>query len=210
MGESSRSTPASGPVGVGGWLLLFCLGLTVLGPLLSGFLLVTGYRDVAPLFDEYPKLRALTYLDGALSFALIGFSVYAGVQLWRRRAGAVKLAKEYLVLLLLYSLLASGLPFLADLPAESRGAMLSGALRDVGRTAFYVAIWYSYLTRSVRVRNTFPDVVAAQVQRTGAGATADLVRACPTCGAAYRLSDYRPDASQIYCSSCHGVLPRLP
>jgi len=34
------------------------------------------------------------------------------------------------------------------------------------------------------------------------------VRNCPQCGAAYRLSDYAPDAFDIYCSACKARLPQ--
>jgi Zn-dependent protease with chaperone function len=39
-------------------------------------------------------------------------------------------------------------------------------------------------------------------------ATPEYLRRCPECGHPYRLSDYRPDATEIGCSRCHARFPR--
>lgn len=34
------------------------------------------------------------------------------------------------------------------------------------------------------------------------------LKICPHCGVAYRESEYSPDAKEIFCGKCRGVLPR--
>src|SRR5205823_6941119 len=69
--------------GVGGWLLPFCLGLTVFNPLISLVSLTASYRDSAPYFSQFPGLLVVTGLDTFLSLGLMVFSLYAGASLWR-------------------------------------------------------------------------------------------------------------------------------
>jgi hypothetical protein len=50
------------------------------------------------------------------------------------------------------------------------------------------------------VRGIYPEApVAAPVEPT---------LQCPSCGAPYRIGDYRRDAVFIFCSRCKGALPR--
>ncbi len=139
--------------GVSGWLLLFCLGLTVFSPLITVFSLVGAYSD-AP-FDRFPSLLTVTVIDTLLSAGLMAFSIYAGVALWRIRPGAVETAKKYLLCFLGYQVIAAILPFMAGLPSSANEAMTAEVAKNVVRSVFYVAIWYSYLNRSKRVKATY-------------------------------------------------------
>ena len=54
-----------------------------------------------------------------------------------------------------------------------------------------------------------PLVMAALNDRTvSTTQAADPVEKCPNCGVEYRLSDYNPDATVIFCSTCKAQLPR--
>jgi len=141
--------------GVGGWLLFFCIGLTILMPLLTLYNIVSGYQTAKPLFSRFPGLYDLMAIDTSVSFAIVVFSIYAGISLWRIRPGAVGLAKKYLLTLLAYSVLAFFLPFTADLPKTANEVMLGEILKDVVRSLIYVGVWYSYLSKSERVRATY-------------------------------------------------------
>src|SRR5436309_10818333 len=81
--------------GVGGWLLYFCLVLTVGVPL----------KVVAGLGESYsvaftrrdPALVGFITILGVFQIGLAAFSIYAGVRLWRVRPGAVATAKRFLL-----------------------------------------------------------------------------------------------------------------
>ena len=135
--------------------MLFCLGLTVLGPLFTLYSLATGYSQSSPYFDQFPGLRVMTVIDTLLSVGLMAFSIYAGVGLWSIRPGAVQLAKRYLLCLLAYVAVSAILPFTAGLPSQSNDAMIEEVVKNTVRSVVYFAVWYSYLNKSKRVRATY-------------------------------------------------------
>jgi uncharacterized protein DUF2569 len=141
--------------GVGGWLLLLCLGLTVFTPLLTIGSLATTYRSSLEYFVQFPGLLVVTVIDTIFSLGLMAFGFYAGIGLWSIRPGAVKMARRFLLCTLGYQAIAAILPFMAGLPPETTAEMTGQIARDVLRSVIYFAIWYSYLDRSRRVAATY-------------------------------------------------------
>lgn len=141
--------------GVGGWLLLLCLGFTVFSPLISLASLVTEYREASQYFDQVPGLLVITVIDTLLVVGLMAFSLYAGTGLWTLRPGAVRIAKRYLVCFLGYHAVVAILPFMAGLPSEATEAIVAQVAMETFRAVIAVAVWYSYLNRSRRVRATY-------------------------------------------------------
>ncbi len=141
---------------VGGWLLLLCVSLTILGPLATLYNLTTGYSEVQELFDATPGLRTLYSAYSILSVGLGLFSLWAGFSLWTRMAGAVDRAKKYLYAVLGYSVILYFLPTMAGLPEEMSTEMQNIMAIASFRSVIYVVIWYLYLTKSKRVRGTYP------------------------------------------------------
>lgn len=152
--------PPAAPVeprykGVGGWLLLFCLGLSVFSPLITLGSLVASYSESSQYFDRFPGLLATIVIDTFLCVGLMVFSIYAGVGLWRTRPGAVQTAKRYLLWSLAYYAVAAVLPFMAGLPSQANDAMMAEVVKETVRGVVYFAIWYSYLNKSERVKATY-------------------------------------------------------
>ena len=112
--------------GVGGWLLIFCLSLTVFSPLFTIVSGVSNYRDVSPYFDQFPGLMNVTIIDRVLATGLTIFSIYVGIWLWKVRSGSVKIAKYFLLVCLGYSVLVNLLLFMAGLPPQVNEAMAKG------------------------------------------------------------------------------------
>jgi hypothetical protein len=151
-------TPVSAPQrykGVRGWLLLFCLGLTVFSPLITLVSLALGYNESSKYFGQFPGLLVVTVIDTFLSLGVMAFSVYAGIGLWRIRPGAVRMAKRYLLCFLGYQAIAAILPFMAGLPSAANEAMIMQVAKDTFRSVIYIAVWYSYLNKSKRVQATY-------------------------------------------------------
>ncbi len=152
----NNSLPAGDSLdGVKGWLLFFCLNLTVFSPLLTAYNLVTGYNEVEPYFSQFPGLQTVMTMDTILGIALMIFSIFAGYSLWAKRGNAVSTAKKYLVTFLVYSFIASVLPFLAGLPSRANAVMLALAVVGLIRSAIYFTVWFSYLRKSRRVKATY-------------------------------------------------------
>jgi len=154
-GEYGESPDLPYP-GVRGWLLFLCVVLTVISPLATFISCMTGYDDVSPYLGQFPGLRLLVLVDAVLSLGLMVFSVYAGTGLWSIRPGAVQTAKRYLLFCLVYAAVAAVLPFMVGLPSTANGAMFGQGVKTIVGSFAYCAIWYSYLSKSKRVRATYP------------------------------------------------------
>jgi hypothetical protein len=163
---NSRGTPsASSPAtpgkprhkGVDGWLLLFCLSLTLFNPIGGLYLIVASYKGAYHLFAKFPHLIVITTIYAALTLVLISSSFYTGCKLFGVKAGAVNSAKKFLLWSLAYVIVIAVLPFFAGFPSTSAiNAMMT--LDAIGRVILggtYVALWFGYLNKSERVRNTY-------------------------------------------------------
>lgn len=148
---------------VGGWLLFLCVIFTIISPLITIFKLVWSYVQIQELYDVYPGLFNLLLIDSALSLFLIVLGIRAGISLWRIKPGAVKIAKNYLLIFLVYSIIAIFLPFTAGLPSEANSAMIFDVVKGFIKSLIFFGIWYSYLNQSKRVKATYQlDVVSEQ------------------------------------------------
>ncbi len=121
--------------GVGGWLLFLCLSLVIFSPLLM-------IRDLYSAKGMNPFLFLI-------NVALLIFSVYAGIGLWKIRKGAVKIALIYLNVLVL-------LAFFSLIYSMVKGTYVyySGMLSPF----VYSIIWTSYLIKSKRVKATYGKI----------------------------------------------------
>jgi hypothetical protein len=159
--QSSAPADVSGPdtalKGVKGWLLFFCVSLTILAPLATLGQLGMEWNETAPYFTRFPSLHTAVMLETLMSIGLMAFSIYAGSALWSVKPKAVKIAKNYLLTMLAYSIVS---PFViigvADLPSAATSAMTAEGAKQAFRGLIGFAIWFTYLNRSKRVRATYP------------------------------------------------------
>jgi len=128
-----------GPSGVGGWLLLFCVVLTILAPLPMLMRASTGWRFIPRyLVDD---LRVL-------------YGIVVGGALWLKQPIS-------LMLLRIYFIIAAGVAVLAVLNLIATALRMheslfltrgfTGALEYVG----IMLLWFAYFRKSARVRNTY-------------------------------------------------------
>lgn len=115
--------------GVRGWLLLFCIGTVIVGPII---LLAGG----ATATLENPGAWAAGFL-------VVASGVAAGVSVWTRRRNALRFVKVYLVFLFGLGILGLIGSVAGGGPATSSAGGLVGAV-----------IWASYFRKSKRVKAT--------------------------------------------------------
>ena len=141
--------------GVGGWLVLLCLALIIFSPARNIYTLYSTYEVVSPLFSGYPGIKGLSYVTFALFSIVIVFSVYAGIALWTIKPYAVKITKIYLITFLVINLTQPALLFLFELPQELVDASLEAPFSFYIQPIVFFIIWFSYLTFSERVKETY-------------------------------------------------------
>jgi hypothetical protein len=144
--------------GVKGWLLFFCITLTVLNPLVTIATLPSSLDS--RVFDLMPGSRTALMVDVVLSVVVAGFGVYAGICLWRVAPGAVKKAKIFLwchlanVAVDAY-IATAVVSFIRSTPGLPSTANFADVVRGIMQGVAYVVFWYSYLNLSKRVMATY-------------------------------------------------------
>ena len=138
--------------GVGGWLSIFCLTMTV-RPLITIYTLVEQF----PVFTTDADPKAIRVLYVFLSVAIVCFGLYSAFLLWTVNRRAVGVAKVYLFAMLFYWIVLAVMPFL--FPPETRTTPLALFFRAMQKSlpasTVYFAVWMAYLCKSKRVANTY-------------------------------------------------------
>jgi len=137
-------------VSVGGWLKFFCIVLTVINPLayIVQFFAFSGLFGVDDGLDGYIIISIIT----GISMAIL--SIRAGISLWKQKPNAVRIAKNYLLInlgcgisLILFAL--------GAFPSEFSAAAGDEFGKDFARNIAFFSIWYTYLSKSKRVKATY-------------------------------------------------------
>jgi hypothetical protein len=139
--------------GIRGWLLLLCVNLTVLLPFLMLIVVLGSFADVS----DGATAGFMAGFHLLLTLPLTGFGVYAGLQLWRVRPGAVRKARGFFMTSFI---LAAGIAVLAGVMMAVNSGRPEAAVQEIGRglvsPACGTVIWLVYLDRSKRVKANFP------------------------------------------------------
>ncbi|MBI2679031.1 MAG: hypothetical protein HYX28_09640 [Candidatus Koribacter versatilis] len=133
----STQPQASELRGVGGWLLLFCIWITVIDPLWDlrlVFYLHYGFQ--VPLL---------------LSFGLTLYGVVTGIQLWIGAKAALVFLRVYFAAVLLLSLWG----FVTSFRETHAVGFNFWLITAWFRVAAFLAVWVTYFRVSVRVRATY-------------------------------------------------------
>lgn len=143
--ENKDSEPVSG---VGGWLALFCMALIVFSPA----------RNIITLLNSFDSQMTITTED-VVFITIVAvftiFSIVAGIALLTRKSYAVRLAKIYLVSYLMVNVVIPASLLLLDMPKEYSDSILSSPFRTLVAPVIFFLIWFSYLSTSLRVKNTY-------------------------------------------------------
>jgi hypothetical protein len=153
------STETSGPPkyrGVGGWLLLFIVSLTIITPAFQGYIVFNEWKlyHAAPS----PLLFKILAVDWSMRVILIVLGIYAGTSLWRVKPGAPRVAKTYLVAVFAQQVVLLLMGFWIASKVVATPENIGGVVMEPLRSIIYVVIWYSYLNKSRRVAATYPDL----------------------------------------------------
>jgi hypothetical protein len=135
------------PSGVGGWLLFYCIGLSILVPLLISMQIFSW----AYLLHANVRLVNKTFILGTVQEL---YGAVVGVFLWMGRPVSLFLLKIYFIIVgvsTLVSLL--GLVQLA-LNAHTKMYAVRGFVTEIISMGFTI-IWFVYFRKSQRVRNTY-------------------------------------------------------
>lgn len=145
--------------GIGGWLTLLIVGLMALGPLIGFGRLSNEFRDS---LERYPQLAQSsewrTYEQASwLIFAVtVAIGISAGYRLWKIHApDSVRFAILALWLIGPVTTILYFLPLVILFGSQAAAKALPEAIGSFVASCIVAGIWTAYLTRSVRVGNTY-------------------------------------------------------
>lgn len=119
--------------GVGGWLLFFCISLTLLTPLLT--LVIMWSSNFGP--------------EGMIDLALTAFGVVVGIMIWNVHPRAFLLLWIFFGLMALLLVLGIAASFISS-EEQSPNQIV-----PLFRGLIYIIVWFLYFKKSDRVQATF-------------------------------------------------------
>jgi len=143
---------------VKGWLLYLCIGLTILSPLFTVANIARGFSAASRLADRLPGFMTAMAIDSVLAVLIMALGIFAGASLWAVKPHAVRLAKLYLILVPVCTVL-EVVVSLAILPSRATATFtfIEKSTISVLGSLFYAWLWSSYLKESKRVKATYVE-----------------------------------------------------
>jgi hypothetical protein len=142
--------------GVRGWLFVFCLMLTVAGPLISAWLIAYEFAEVAPSLADSAGLQAATFASIVLTACALAFGAYAGLRLWLIRPHAVATAKQALLLGLAVEIVTTLIDAVAASTLHADDGLFQPFIIGIVPGLAFFTLCFAYLNRSRRVHATYP------------------------------------------------------
>jgi len=162
----------TGPKGVGGWLLIFCIGLTILAPLGTLAKILSELETAGPVLSEIPGGIQILGFENAGRIAILIYGFVIGCRIWGGSSQGRRLAKQYLVVRLFGVIGYESVTLI--LLSGMLGETIAWCARDIAVVviceSLLFTVWWLYFRISKRVRNTYGAVQTREVSLAGEGA----------------------------------------
>jgi hypothetical protein len=144
--------------GVGGWLALFCMGQIIVGPLkalTSVGETMTALKQNVEFYERYPELHDFYIFDMVMSLAMSIYGIVVGIYLFKIKHGAVKITKQYLLVVMSYGCIQGFSPLLFRGLPETQNLLWDTTSEYAIQSLIIAGVWYAYFIKSIRVKNTY-------------------------------------------------------
>lgn len=156
LAEAKRA--GDGPAGIGGWLAVMIVGMTVLGPLMT-IGRTSGNFEAAErgnpnllLLADWSSFKTVTW---TVVLVICTISVWGGYELATKRTpAAVSRAKMVLWTIFPFSVVLLGM-IIPGIMLSDGGEVAMQNIPSLVVSLIAAGIWTAYLSRSKRVRNTY-------------------------------------------------------
>ena len=152
--------PQPSPNGVGGWLLFFCVWLTILTPLNRLRLLAGTWLFIDHTENTWPLPRVVKRMEifeALAPWAVVIYGFIVGCMIWGGHRNGRTLARQYLIISF-FSMFVLSMAVLVMmivlllLPVNPVSSMV-----HVFRELPFFVVWWLYFEKSRRVRNTYGE-----------------------------------------------------
>lgn len=152
-------TNTSTPKGIRGWLLFFCVAITILGPIGWMTNLSNGWESIDKLNYIYPSLKIFMWINTIYTLALIPYSIYTGIKIWKGNPQGKKIAEKYLIIRIIFTtcsmIFLGAFLITCNIPGQAVSAGLEALVKGIFKELVFFAIWKTYFKKSKRVKNTY-------------------------------------------------------
>ena len=144
---------------IGGWLLFFCVALTMLSPMTSVPHMVADWRYTKPLFEDFPAIKTAMIWENTGAAIVLATGFIAGCIIWSGSPHGRLAAKTYLLVRLFGSFVFNliGIAQLSEVSPEVLSNVQDYATRMMFYEFIFFGIWWLYFLKSKRVRSTYGD-----------------------------------------------------
>ena len=148
---------AAGPAGVGGWLLLFCVGLTIFSPLFGLLQMSSNWSMTEFVYTQYPSFKTAVEWENIASTALLIYGFIAGCRIWSGSLDGREIAQRFLLVRLLgfFGIELIAVVIMRDMPSKIVSSAIGAVIGGGVWTLIWFLIWWFYFKKSKRVRNTY-------------------------------------------------------
>src|SRR5579864_2727887 len=154
--ETVAQSNTEEPKGVGGWLLLFCFGAVMLGPLRTADSLAKLWNNLGP--HPFPVQRQIAVISTVCTLAVMLYGIVVGILLLKKYRRGRAIARQYLLIRIVVVLLLSLIAISWAYNGFAATAAKRMAIAVIPLTILEMAVclvWFLYFTYSKRVRNTY-------------------------------------------------------
>ena len=135
--------------GIGGWLLLFCIVLTIITPLLSVTQIVSGYANTS---ITNPAVKVATLIESGIAGLLHFYGFVTGCIVWSGNKNGIIYAKRFLLINLIgFFAIATSVALLFDAP-DARHKVIGSYILLVPKEIAFFTIWWFYFKCSKRIK----------------------------------------------------------
>ena len=129
--------------------------LTVIGPVVSAWLMADQYARFAPFFAGSPGLQAAILISVLIAACSVAFGIYAGLRLWRVRPNAVGTAKRALLFGLAADIITTAVDVVAGQAPTASDRLLYQIEANLIPSLIFFTLCFAYLNKSRRVQATY-------------------------------------------------------
>jgi hypothetical protein len=135
--------------GIGGWLLLFCIVLTIITPILSASQIVSGYVNT-PITNS--TVKAALIIESGIGGLLHFYGFVTGCIVWSGNKNGAVYAKRFLIINIIgFFAIATSVALLFDSP-EARHKVIGSYILLIPKEIAFFTIWWFYFKYSKRIK----------------------------------------------------------
>lgn len=143
--------------GVGGWLLWFCIGLTIIGPLMSFSSMYGDWIELTDVFEIVPLFKTALLIENLGFIIITTVGMIIGIKIWSGYPKGKTIAKNYLLFRLTGVIVVEliAIAILRNFSEEVLSSVIEGVIGVFFKEGIIFLIWWTYFKKSKRVRNTY-------------------------------------------------------